>query len=343
MEKMSNCLPMPTLKEQSAVSETNKPYQRACMSKIAISYRREDSMDITGRIFDRLVGRYGREAVFRDIDNISPGRDFRKHLKRIIGDADILIVVVGPNWMGEDQQGHPRILTETDFVRTELEIALTHGITLIPLVVGDASMPDPSVLPESIKEFAYRNAFTIDSGRDFDHHINGLIEAVDKILPPPKKSTSLKDESKFARIGSDRNAPRSGLFFPMVGGVMTVLGIMHIGWFIQNLTSAFSAGAAGHIFMNVWSYADIAFGLGGVFVGIATIYARYWARFGGIILCLLASFSNSLWFIDNFDKGLPRLMLTGTAFATLLFILGIYLYLYKWPHGRPHSSSSLNS
>ena len=307
------------------------------MSKIAISYRREDSMDITGRIFDRLVGCYGREAVFRDIDNISPGRDFRKHLKKIIGDADILIVVVGPNWMGKDQQGQPRIHAETDFVRTEVEIALAHGITLIPVVVGDASMPNSKVLPDSIKEFSYRNAFTIDSGRDFDHHINGLTEAIDKILPPPKESTPVKAESKATSTGSDRNEPQSGLFFPLVGGVMTVLGMMHLGWFIQNLTFAFSSNAVGNIFMNVWHYADIAFGLGGVFIGIATIYARYWSRFGGIILCLLASFSNSLWFIDNFDKGLPRLMLTGTAFSTLLFILGIYLYLYKWPQSRKHS------
>ena len=51
------------------------------MAKITISYRRDDSMDITGRIFDRLTSRYGREAVFRDIDSIPPGRDFREHIQ----------------------------------------------------------------------------------------------------------------------------------------------------------------------------------------------------------------------------------------------------------------------
>jgi hypothetical protein len=40
------------------------------MAQIAISYRRDDSLDVTGRIFDRLSGHFGREAVFRDIDNI---------------------------------------------------------------------------------------------------------------------------------------------------------------------------------------------------------------------------------------------------------------------------------
>jgi hypothetical protein len=48
------------------------------MAKITISYRRDDSMDITGRIFDRLTSRYGRETVFRDIDSIPPGLDFSR-------------------------------------------------------------------------------------------------------------------------------------------------------------------------------------------------------------------------------------------------------------------------
>jgi hypothetical protein len=49
-----------------------------------ISYRRDDPMDITGRIFDRLSSRYGRENVFRDIDNIPPGLDFRQQIRASI-------------------------------------------------------------------------------------------------------------------------------------------------------------------------------------------------------------------------------------------------------------------
>ena len=70
------------------------------MARITLSYRREDSMDITGRIFDRLTSRYGRETVFRDIDNIPPGRDFREHIRSSIEGSDVLMVVVGPRWLG---------------------------------------------------------------------------------------------------------------------------------------------------------------------------------------------------------------------------------------------------
>jgi TIR domain-containing protein len=145
------------------------------MAKITISYRRDDSMDITGRIFDRLTSRYGRETVFRDIDSIPPGLDFREHIRASIEDSDVLMVVVGPRWMGGSRHGHPRIHAETDYVRIEVEAALNRHIPVIPLLVGGADMPQPSQLPENIREFAYRNAVQIDSGRDFDHHMNGLI------------------------------------------------------------------------------------------------------------------------------------------------------------------------
>ena len=58
------------------------------MPRITISYRREDSGVITGRIFDRLVVNYGRASVFRDIDSIPPGVDFREHINEVLTQSD---------------------------------------------------------------------------------------------------------------------------------------------------------------------------------------------------------------------------------------------------------------
>src|SRR5215471_6765377 len=107
---------------------------------------------------------------------------FREHIQASIEDSDVLMVVVGPRWMGGSRHGHPRIHAETDYVRIEVEAALNRHIPVIPLLVGGADMPQPSQLPENIREFAYRNALQNASGRDFDHHMNGLIRATDKIL-----------------------------------------------------------------------------------------------------------------------------------------------------------------
>ena len=49
--------------------------------KVFLSYRRADSPDVTGRIYDRLIAELGREAVFKDVDDIPLGVDFRAHVE----------------------------------------------------------------------------------------------------------------------------------------------------------------------------------------------------------------------------------------------------------------------
>ncbi|MGF1570737.1 MAG: hypothetical protein ACFCVD_22125 [Nodosilinea sp.] len=51
------------------------------MPKIFISYRRSDSEDIAGRIYDRLVADFDKTAIFFDVDIIPLGIDFRTLLR----------------------------------------------------------------------------------------------------------------------------------------------------------------------------------------------------------------------------------------------------------------------
>jgi hypothetical protein len=151
------------------------------MTRIIISYRRDDTLDITGRIFDRLVGHFGREACFRDIDNIPPGADFRRHIDRVLDESDIVLAIVGPRWIGPDDQ-QLRLASPADPVRLEIETALRKKKPLIPVLVSHAVMPDPDALPDSLRDFAYRNAVQIDSGQDFDVHVGRLIRGMELIL-----------------------------------------------------------------------------------------------------------------------------------------------------------------
>ncbi|MEA2938440.1 MAG: hypothetical protein QOC56_1944 [Alphaproteobacteria bacterium] len=161
------------------------------MPKITVSYRREDSEAITGRIFDRLVTHYGKSSVFRDIDNIPPGADFRKHIADALNETDALIVVIGRKWIGTARPGTARIHDEADPVRIEVETALQRGIAVIPVLVGDTRMPTATQLPKTLKEFAFRNAVRIDSGQDFDHHTDRLLRAMDRTLDPVSKSAAV--------------------------------------------------------------------------------------------------------------------------------------------------------
>jgi carboxyl-terminal processing protease len=150
------------------------------MARITISYRRDDSGVIAGRIFDRLVAHYGRESIFRDIDNIPPGIDFRVHINEVLSQSDVILALVGPRWTGA-RGGHSRLGDEADPVRIEIEAALTKGTPLIPVLVMGATMPRVAQLPESLKDFAYRNAVHVDAGQDFDLHMARLIGAMDSL------------------------------------------------------------------------------------------------------------------------------------------------------------------
>src|ERR1051326_5752660 len=127
--------------------------------KIFISYRRADNPQVAGRIFDKLVDFYGADNVFKDVDSIPLGSDFRKKLEELLVACDVLLVVVGRQWLNAiDDLGQKRLEDASDFVRLELETALSGHIPIIPLLVDGAMMPSAEGLPTSLQEFAFRNA-----------------------------------------------------------------------------------------------------------------------------------------------------------------------------------------
>jgi TIR domain len=152
------------------------------MPKIAISYRRADSSAIAGRIFDRLAAHYGEHSVFMDIDNIPLGVDFRSHIRETLQRSDVLIAIIGANWLGLGADGVARMNDSTDPIRLEIETALRGNTPVIPVLVDGVKMPDSAALPAEFGNFAFLNAADVSSGRDFRTHMERLINAVDQIL-----------------------------------------------------------------------------------------------------------------------------------------------------------------
>jgi len=149
---------------------------------ILISYRRSDSMSISGRVFDRLVDQYGKESVYMDIDTIPFGVDFRAHIRSSLSSSKVVISIIGEDWLGSRQGKAPRIMELNDPVRIEIEIAIERRVPVIPVLVEGASMPGPADLPSSLHDFAFLNAATLDSGRDFHPHMGRLIRHIDRLI-----------------------------------------------------------------------------------------------------------------------------------------------------------------
>lgn len=151
--------------------------------RLFISYRREDSADVTGRIYDRLVKQFGVKQVFKDVDSIPLGVDFREHLHHVVGTCDLVLAVLGRAWLTAAHPGGGRRLDDLkDFVRIELEAALQRGIPVIPVLVQGVSVPLESDLPTTLAPFAYRNGIPVRADPDFHRDMDRLIEGVEAHL-----------------------------------------------------------------------------------------------------------------------------------------------------------------
>jgi len=151
--------------------------------KIFISYRRADSTYLIGRIRDRLMTAFGDQSVFRDLDDIPAGVDFRTVLEEKTNGCNVMLVVIGPQWADiTDSYGNKRLFSPGDYTRIEVEIGLARlgqsETMVIPILVMNAPMPSPLELPESLVQLTYQNAISIRNDPDFNNDIERLIRDI---------------------------------------------------------------------------------------------------------------------------------------------------------------------
>ncbi len=153
------------------------------MPGIFISYRRDDSIGHTGRLYDLLSQHFGRAHVFMDIDTIGPGENFAEVIEKTCDTCEVLLAVIGHSWATvTGQNGIRRLDDPEDFVRLEIGHALEKGLRVVPVLVDGAQMPDAKTLPPDLKNLALRNAWEINYKR-FHHDVGQLVEALEKMQP----------------------------------------------------------------------------------------------------------------------------------------------------------------
>ena len=119
--------------------------------KIFLSYRRNDTKHIAGRLAERFYETPGVREVFIDVDGIDPGSNFEDKIDEGLQQSDVCVVLIGDDWVGVSADGGPtRILGERDFVRQEAAKALASDTKVIPVLVDGASMPAKDALPSDL-------------------------------------------------------------------------------------------------------------------------------------------------------------------------------------------------
>lgn len=114
-----------------------------------VCYRRADSGAAVEVLVERLRDRFGAGNVFRDVEDIPLGTDFRQAL----AGCDVFLLMIGPRWLdARDADGTRRLDRGDDPVRIEIETAIARGLLVVPVLVGGAAMPHRDRMPDGFEE-----------------------------------------------------------------------------------------------------------------------------------------------------------------------------------------------
>jgi hypothetical protein len=181
--------------------------------RIFISYRREETAYPAGWLFDRLADHFGAAQIFKDVDSIQLGDDFVQVINRAVGSCDVLLALIGDQWLTiTDSHGRRRLEDPDDFVRLEIEAALKRNVRIIPILVDGASIPRVDELPAGLTGLVRRQALEVSPSR-FEYDTSRLLKVLDMTLAEvrtaPEKAAAISTSAASAPDSSTSQVQRS--------------------------------------------------------------------------------------------------------------------------------------
>ena len=177
---------------------------------VFISYRREDEGASAKRLKSLLDDYFGPDRIFMDVDNIRAGKKWTETIDDNLLKANVLIVVIGKNWLRlHDEFFRRRIDNEDDWVKREIELSMRRGIKIIPLYFG-VEVLKQAALPLSINTLTNYQSITLSALNNEDS-LKNLYSELEQIgfqkkaasENYPKISAADKAEKSFPLALSD--------------------------------------------------------------------------------------------------------------------------------------------
>ena len=143
------------------------------MHKIFISYRREDEAfaDLLETDLEQWLG---RDSVFVDQSDLRAGHVFSTEIQNALRECEVLLVLISNTWLIKQDDGKRKIDQPDDWVRREIEMALDHGIPVLPVLIKNATIPAKADLPESLSKLVDCHAAKFHLGRDREYYFEQL-------------------------------------------------------------------------------------------------------------------------------------------------------------------------
>ncbi|MEM6625099.1 MAG: SUMF1/EgtB/PvdO family nonheme iron enzyme [Pseudomonadota bacterium] len=215
------------------------------MSKIFISYRRDDSQWQTKSVYEALakVVDDPKVDIFYDLDSMTVGLNFKQQIDMTVAQCDMVLAMIGRNWLNaaDPDTGKRRLDDPRDFVRAEIAAALKRDIPVVPVLLDGVAVPEADELPEDIRELSMRHGVKLRAD-SFDNDVGVLIRGLNigQQVPADKPSRS---------PGADTKASPGGVVAAVVALLLVSLGgglwtFDPFGW-RDTTTSAPTATAAG--------------------------------------------------------------------------------------------------
>jgi hypothetical protein len=151
---------------------------------------RDDTSFLAGRLYERLLEHFPQDKIFMELDRVAHGEDLVKTIEKAIESSDILIVVIGKQWLVSDLENLH------DCVHLELAAAFKRKIPVIPVAVEGASMPRHDDLPDDVKELAHPLFVWHISDANFDDAYPHLLSAILRGQSWPPEAPPLEAEER---------------------------------------------------------------------------------------------------------------------------------------------------
>lgn len=150
--------------------------------QVFISYRRSCSWELSRLIYQRLTER--GFTVFIDLEEIRGG-NFDEKLTNNIETCEYFLPILSQGTLNLD-----RICNSKDWVRKEIELALTLNKKIIPIITEGFSFPDEQELPDSLRPLSKISGIRIPH----DYFDEALEKLINEYLIDRPSSISLSNE-----------------------------------------------------------------------------------------------------------------------------------------------------
>lgn len=298
------------------------------MAGIFISYRRSDSAAMCDRIYAALANHFGKDMVFKDVDNIPLGVNFSDYIRQTLEKSSVAVVIIGRAWLDTtDAQGQRRLDDQDDWVRLEIEQALALKLPVIPLRVDGAPMPGAASLPPSLTGLLTQNGWEIHYDPYFQTDMRFVTAGLERYLSSQQARQAAAQQAAYAQQQAAYQAAmaaRPAVALPTVTPIFAVPMappklVTPLPWRRINLYGGFAGLVATAIMgVEVWLFLSAPTAFRRALVGDATTSFYAVVVLAGVIPALIIRLRSG-----RFAAGMLAAILAETVFGLTLMLFVI--------------------